>query len=218
MTPKTTESHIRPVKYLGLIHSAPHVSIFCGRKGSGKTFLLLQLLKDIDGYKNKYQNVIIVSPTFRLQRTWDSISPEGITVYESFSEEILNKIYNEQQPHINSLIILDDNGEDLRRINQKVFNKLISNSRHLNCSIIVLVQKLSQAPTILRSNGDLFACFAATSTRETDILHSEIGILEKKEFHRMFVDATKDQYSCFVVSMQKGKLCFYKNFAKKYVI
>ena len=204
------------MKFLGLANEKPHVTLFCGRKGSGKTSLLLKLLKDKEGYRNVYQEIIIISPTFRLQSQWETISGEGIAVYEQFSEDILNKTYNGQQPHINSLLILDDCGEDIKRVNQTVFNKLISNSRHLNCSIIALCQKMSQAPTILRSNTDVFAVFSACSIRETEILWAEIGILDKKRFHEIFTDATKDQYSCFVCSMEKGKLHFYKNFQTEY--
>ena len=201
-----------------MINNTPHVTLFCGRKGSGKTNLLLKLLKDKYGFKNVYQEIIIISPTLKLQNAWQTISGEGIKVFENFTEDVLNSIYENSKPHINSLLILDDNGEDLKRVNQSVFNKLISNSRHLNCSIIALVQKLSQAPTILRTNTDVFAVFSACSTRETEILWAEIGVLEKKSFYQIFTDATKDQYSCFVCSMHKGKLHFYKDFKDEYKI
>ena len=208
----------KEVKFKGLISDKPHISLLAGRKGSGKTQLLLKLLKDREGFRGVYEEIIIVSPTFRLQEAWQSLSPEGITVYEGFSEEILNKIYESQKPYTKSLLILDDNGEDLRRVNQSVFNKLISNSRHLNCSMIVLLQKISQAPTILRTNADVFAVFSACSVRETDMLWAEIGILQKKVFYQIFTDATTDQFSCFVCSMQNGKLRFYKNFKKEYSV
>jgi hypothetical protein len=206
----------KTVKYKGLINDKCHVTLFVGRKGSGKTQLLLKILKDKDGWRNVYQEIIIVSPTFKLQHCWQTISGEGVTVYESFSEETLDKIYKDQKPSVNSLLILDDNGEDLRRVNQTVFNKLISNSRHLNLSIVALLQKLSQAPTVLRSNADSFAVFSACSQREQDILWSEIGILDKKTFQKIFSDSTSEQYSCFVASMLKGKLHFYKNFTTEY--
>ena len=93
-----------------------------------------------------------------------------------------------------------------------MFNKLISNSRHLNCSIIALLQKLSQAPTILRSNADVFIVFSACSIRERDALHSEIGTVDKKVFEKMFNECTSEQYSAFVASIIDGKIGFYKNF------
>ena len=89
---------------------------------------MVQLLKDRDAYRGVYDEIIIISPTFRLQNEWKSISGEGITVHDAFSEEVLSGIYNEKQknPRRNSLLILDDNGDDLKKINQSIFNKLIS--------------------------------------------------------------------------------------------
>jgi hypothetical protein len=162
--------------------------------------------------------VIIVSPTFHLQKVWNTIAKEGVTVYNEFSTEILEKIYTAKQSktHIQTLLILDDNGDDLKRINQPIFQKMVSNSRHLNLSMVVLLQKITQAPTHLRSNSDSYVVFSACSTREIDQLYAEIGILDKQRFQILFRDAVQNQYSCFVGSMIDGKLRFYKNFEVEY--
>ena len=143
---------------------------------------------------------------------------EGVTVYNEFSTSTLEKIYNEKQknPNKNTLLVLDDNADDLKKISASLFNKLISNSRHIHCSMVVLLQKLTQAPTILRTNADTFAVFSATSTRETDALHAEIGVLDKKTFQKLFRHSTEDRYSCFVASMIDGKIRFFKNFQTEY--
>jgi Cdc6-like AAA superfamily ATPase len=204
---------------MGLINGGrPHISIFAGKKGSGKTQLLVKLLRDKHGYRGVYDEVIIVSPTFHLQKVWNTIAKEGVTVYNEFSTEILEKIYSEKQnkTHIQTLIILDDNGDDLKRINQPIFQKMVSNSRHLNISMVVLLQKITQAPTHLRSNSDSYVVFSACSTREIDQLYAEIGILDKQRFQFLFRDAVQNQYSCFVGSMLDGKLRFYRNFEFEY--
>ena len=205
-------------KYLGLINNRPHITILAGKKGSGKTQLLVKLLRDKQGYRGVYDEVIIVSPTFHLQNVWNTIAKEGVTVYDEFSTGILEKIYNEKQSRTNiqTLLILDDNGDDLKRINQPIFQKLVSNSRHLNISICVLLQKITQAPTHLRSNADSYCVFSACSTREIDQLYAEIGILDKQRFLSIFRDAVQNQYSCFVGSMIDGRLRFYKNFEVEY--
>ena len=103
--------------YRGLIVEKSHITLLVGRKSSGKTQLLIKLLKDKDGYRGEYQEIVIVSPTFKLQPVWKQLSPEGITVYESFSDAVLEKIYNQQQSSVNTLLILDDNGDhDLRKV------------------------------------------------------------------------------------------------------
>ena len=210
---QSTKRHLRNgSKFKGLIAEKPHITLFVGRKGSGKTQLLIKLLKDIDAFRGQYEEIIIVSPTFKLQPVWKQLSPEGITVYESFSDAVLETIYKEQQSNVNTLLILDDNGDDLRKVSPSIFNKLISNSRHLNLSIIALLQKITQSPTILRSNTDCFIVFSACSERERLALFAEIGTMSKKEFEIIFNDSTNEQYSCFVSSIQDGKIRFYKNF------
>ena len=205
-------------KYVGLIRDRPNVVVMAGRKGSGKTQLLVRLLRDKEGYRGVFDEVILISPTYHLQKIWSTISKEGVTVHDSFSTDTLEQIYNDKQknPSRKSLLILDDNGEDLKKINQSIFNKLISNSRHVNLSMVVLCQKITQCPTILRAQADTFCVFSATSTRETDQLHAEIGILDKKTFEKVFRSATGDRYSFFCCSMIEGQLRFYKNFETEY--
>ena len=204
------------MKYPALINDRPHITIFIGRKGSGKTALLLRLLKCQDGYKKIYQDITIVSPTFKLQECWKSLSAEGITVYEALTDELLEKLHNSQSPMTSSLIIFDDNGDQLRRCNPAILNKLVSNSRHLNCSMIFLQQKLTQLPTVIRAQFDVGLFFSACSYRETEALWAEIGILEKKRFFEIFRDATREQYGFFCVSMLNGKLRFFKNLTHEY--
>jgi len=72
------------------------VTILMRRKGSGKTALLLKLLKCKHGYKKRYQDITIVSPTFKLQECWKQLSAEGITVYEALTDELLEKLHDSQ--------------------------------------------------------------------------------------------------------------------------
>ena len=53
--------------YQGLINDRPHCTIFLGKKASGKTTLLLNLLLTIGGWFKIYNRVIIISSTFKDQ-------------------------------------------------------------------------------------------------------------------------------------------------------
>lgn len=137
----------------------------------------------------------------------ERLSPEGITVFETLTDGVLEQIYSvlEKKPkdeHV--LLITDDCGEDLKKCKPNLLNKLISNSRHLGVSLIGIFQKLSQSPTIWRSNTDTFVVFSATSTREIDALWNEIGVNSRAEFHKMFHATTQGPYSFFVASLDKG--------------
>ena len=204
----------------GLIRDSPHITLYIGRKSSGKTKLLIDMLLDKRGYRGVYGQVTIISPTFELQKaSWGRISGEGVTVYKEFTDAVLEKIYNDQQSNKSKcLVIFDDNGDDLRKVSPAVFNKLVSNSRHLGggLSIIALCQKLTQSPTILRSNSDCFVAFSANSLREQLILYQEVGVVDMKTFTRIFRDATEKQYSCLVITLIAGKIRFFKNFSEEY--
>ena len=186
-----------------------------GRKGSGKTQLTVKLLCSEHGFKGIYDQIIIISPTFMLQPIWARISPDGINVYLEFNPQVLQNLMNEQTANRTKkiLLILDDLGEDIVRSKEgaPIFHKLIANSRHLNISIICLHQKLTQAPTYLRANADVFITFASLSTRERDALYNEISVTDRKTFSRIFATATEEQYSTFAASFKDGKLRYYKN-------
>ena len=202
-------------KFLGIIDNTNHITLLIGRKGSGKTFLLIEIL--LSDWKGVYDDIIIVSPTFKLQNSaWGKIdTSSGFKIYDNFDEKTLVGIYNNalENPTRKKLLILDDNGEDIKKIRQNIFNKLVSNSRHMNLSMVVLLQKLTQAPCILRSNADTFACFSACSIRERDALFNEIGTLDKKEFAKHFNHCTAMPHCAFVASVQEGRIRFYDNFS-----
>lgn len=189
----------------GLINDRPHITLLVGRKGSGKTHLLVRLLKE--AWCGVYDEIIIVSGTFvsQFEKVWSQLSPEGITVHETFDESFVEKFMAEQSVSTkNSLLILDDLGDDLRKISPSVINKLVSNSRHYKLSIIALHQKLTQAPTIIRGNADSIISFSACSFLEREALWKEISTVPRKEFQVLFNKATQKKHGFLVSTIDKG--------------
>ncbi len=191
-----------------------------GRKGSGKTRLLVDVLTSRTGLMGLFDKVIIVSPTFERQPIFrQRIDGEGVTVYtEGLTTENLNTIYNKMmdKPKAeNTLIIFDDCADDVSRTDQKTMNKLVSNSRHLGVSLIFLQQKLTMLSTTVRVQTDIFVGFGATSAREVDALYHEIGIIPKKDFITLFRTYTQGDYSFFVSSIDRGgKITYNRNFRR----
>ena len=150
---------------------------------------------------------------------WSKLDPEGIEVYETLTDTLLNTIYIEQQDSTtNCLLLLDDCGHDLHQLDQKLLNKLIANSRHLGgsqmtpkgLSIICLHQKLTQSPTIMRANTDTIISFAASSFLEREALWKEVSTVPRREFLDIFNSATKDPHSYLVSTIDKGgRIRFY---------
>ena len=181
------------------------MTLICCRKGSGKSHLACRLLKT--AWCGVYDEIIFVSPTFRSQfhGLWSQLSPEGIVVHEKFDESFVENLMLQQSVSTkNSLLILDDNGEDMKKVLPSTINKLVSNSRHYRLSIICLFQKITQAPTILRANADSIISFPACSYLEREALWKEISTCDRKTFQRIFNEATEKKHSFLVSIIDKG--------------
>ena len=92
-------------------------------------------------------------------------------------------------------------------------NKLCSNSRHLNLSIVSLNQSYTQTPTILRNNADTIVTFSAISFREQDRLFKEVSVVDRKRFMEIFSFATELHAHAYLVSTigTDGCLRFYQS-------
>ena len=188
--------------------------ILNARKGSGKTTCLVNLLCDKRGWKGLYDRIYIFSPTFKTQYEilWKRISSEGVHVYETLSEPVLNHVYNTQHanPEIKSLLISDDCDEQWRKsIDQQLVNKIMTNSRHLNLSLCFLSQRMMMLPPSVRSQLDCLCVWAASSYHELDTIHKEFSCLPKKEFLEIFQRVTSQPYHFLSLVTQGGKIKMY---------
>jgi Poxvirus A32 protein len=212
--PPSKKKKLPPLK--GLLNENPHITAIVGKKNSGKSHLLCNLLRDPRGYKKKYTRVLFVSPTFRAQfdSLWKALDPEGIQVYEDVSNRLLETIVQEQtEDPAPTLLIFDDIADALKsQVDQSTLNRLVANSRHLGLSIVVLSQKVTMLPTVLRSQVDCWICYSACSYIELEALHREMSVLPRKEFLATFREATKAPYSFLCVSIVNGKIELNSNF------
>jgi hypothetical protein len=193
----------------GVIRNRSHATIIAGRKGSGKTQLFLKLIKTV--WKGVYTRVVIISPTFEAQfkDVFSQIDPAGLIVYtEGATVEIIEKIHKDCRVYAargeNTMVVIDDCGEQLRKIPPAAFSLWVSNSRHLLCSITHLVQKMTMSPTCLRSNVDCIIAFGATSMLDKEALYREMSTHDRKTFFAMFAKATEKQYSFMACCIQSG--------------
>jgi hypothetical protein len=141
------------------------------------------------------------------------LSPEGITVHEQLTEELIERIMKTVSAKGNgsTLLILDDLGEEFRKISPRIVNMLVSNSRHYKLSIICLHQRLTQAPPILRANADVVIAFSACSYTEIECLWKMVATTQRTKFQLMFNDATQEPHSYLVSMVDKGgRLRFYR--------
>lgn len=182
-----------------------------GKKGSGKSYLAVQLL--LTAWCKVYDRIIIISPTFAAQfkSLWYKIHPDGLTIYNDLTESLLHLILKDVSAgKDNVLLILDDLGEEFKRIDPRTVNLLIANSRHYKLSMLCLFQKLTQAPTIMRCNADCIIAFSSCSYIEVEALWKLVSKLPRKEFHALFARSTEGKRAYMVSLVDKyGSLKFY---------
>ena len=202
---------------MALVKTLPillHLTILAGKKASGKSYLACKLL--CTSYRYKYDSVIFISPTFRAQvdGLWDKLAPQGIEIHETLTEQlvmdIMEKVKNNKAKDIKTLLVLDDLGQELRKIAPRVLNMLVSNSRHYNLSLLCLHQRLTQSSTIFRANADVIIAFSACSYLEIECLWKMVATVPRRDFQKMFTEATQTPHSFMCCTVDEGgRLRFY---------
>jgi len=185
-----------------------HFYIISGASGSGKSNLIVNLLKSNKttkdkkhkkSYRNAFDNIILVSPSAHTikdsplenisnDQKFDSISEEVFELVDSMTEDSI-------QENKHTLLILDDISSQLRmKENEKILNQLIKNRRHLNLSIWIVTHKSTDASPALRSNANLIFLFRPKTTREIDTIQSEYMMMSKQRADEIMNAAYKDRY------------------------
>ncbi len=188
---------------------------------SGKTTTVGNLVlrpfgtEDVEGlqfYRNDFDgdDIYIVCPSILVDHKWRSIIygkriPEK-NIYNSYDEMELEKLYNKlAKEHLekprHKLVIFDDCsfGGDLKSKLNGVMSLFACNGRHHLISFIVTSQKYSDVSTTIRENATgmmLYAC----SQKQMDLIYNDVGECEKKEFMKMFRQATYQRNSCMIVN------------------
>jgi len=188
---------------------------------SGKTNLVANLLLDPNGvfYKNDFngEDIIIVSSTAttdnKMKKVIKLLDIPATNVMTSYDEDILDGIYsmlehdyreavdNQRKP-TPKLILLDDMsfGGQLKGKTHGIIAKLFCNGRHINVSTIVTSQKYTDILTTCRENATGLILFNCTD-KQIELISDDHNYLEsKKDFKRMFRDATNQKHSFMVVN------------------
>jgi energy-coupling factor transporter ATP-binding protein EcfA2 len=176
-----------------------NVWLIIGRKGSGKSTLVLNMMRKKELFRRHFNNIFLVSPSAirdpKFEKLCDELKGENkcyedcnadnlIEIrekIEQFNDNFLADEKNKKKkkkPH--SLLILDDCISDLNKNSEikNVINKMVMNSRHLKMSIWIISQKFKMISTSIRANADMLSFFNNTSEVERKALE-EFGISTK---------------------------------------
>lgn len=215
------------------IFDLPMRLVVCGSSGMGKTNLAIGnfLLRDSFYRKDfKGENVFLFtgsSSEQKLQTVIEQLDIPKSNIFPDYDERALEAIYDmlvddyneaiedHKRPE-NSLIILDDLGfknlfNKARKNNQ--VDRLFTNGRKYNISVILILQRWSMCSTNVRSNCS-GAIVGQITNKELELLERDMNYLDsKKKFFKMFREQTNgDKHSFMVFNLSKPDIYQDKNF------
>ena len=177
--------------------------LICGNSGSGKTNLLYHMLiepllyyDEIHLYaknleQEKYQNLM------NKMNEMSGRSGYGYDIMSVSNDKIIpitHLPYEDNQ----KIIIFDDY---VCEKNQREIVDYFLQGRHKNCSVIYLSQSFYKTPKDIRMNCSHFCIFEFSSSRERNMISSEIGVDKEK-----YKKATEKQYDFIYVDKKRKKV------------
>lgn len=132
-----------------------NTTVICGRQGSGKTNLLVNIIKKI--YKKKFHKIIVFMPessrNSMKDKIFDKLPPEQL--YEELTLEALINVHEQMKEdslkNIKTLVIYDDVQKSLKDWNiLQRLKVMVANQRHIKLVNLILVQNFFMIDKSLR--------------------------------------------------------------------
>ena len=185
--------------------------VFCGRSGSGKSNLLVNLIDR--HYKNYFNLTFFFSPTcyhddlpgyldIPHNRMFDSNFQGPLEHIIKIQNQLIKKKGLDKAPKI--LIIFDDIISQKRFMNSEFFTKMYIQNRHLGISTWVCTQSFNKIPRVCRMQANNLFVFAGSGS-EMEILAQEFTPphTKKKDFENLIKHATKERYNFLHINMRE---------------
>jgi hypothetical protein len=190
----------------------PHVSLFVGRCGSGKSQLMRSMLYDYQK-AGVFKFILCYCPT-KFNGDWDGILPKEYIRDDYSDENFMKHIkklkkWKENNPEKElpqSLIIMSDMMSKINWYSPEISNVAISH-RHYKLTFWMDCQYLQTASTntVLREISNYAFLFNTKYINSLKGYHMAFGNLfdDFKEFCAYFQQLTKEKYTCMVYDASK---------------
>jgi len=209
---------LRPVSYL-----------IVGRKGSGKSTMMLNLLKRKSSpYYRAFDNVFLVSPTAKKDAKFDKLVEElerDGKFYDELTEDVIdeiiqridtfNKEYKMEHPKSEprNLLIIDDCIHMMPTSTTKSsINAIYTNQRHSKLTVWTCSQQLNKINRLIRTNADMLTFFPTDNKKEFECIQDEWSI--KPDLLKEVYDYATDRDNSFLHIVFGRRPIFFKRFDK----
>ena len=196
------------------------IYVLTGSGGSGKTSLLLNMIKSKQIYRKKFHNRYYICPSVSFLSVEKHPFKDHDNVYHELNYSILEDIYNElieikekeKKPKY-SLIIIDDMADSMKDASiLKILNRMIIKARHVNCCFFFTLQSYYYFPKILRKQITYITIFKPKNIEEFYSLSKELFNLNQDDALKLYDYVFDAAYAHLDVDTVSN--IYYKNFNK----
>jgi len=207
------EIKLPPMMVNDTIPRHPFRMLNSGASGSGKSMLVLNLLKRRNFMENFFDDIFLFSPTARGDQIQILLELDPDHICDDLSDsgiEQLDYIFNKQNELIETmgylkapkiLIIFDDIISSQRFMNSNVFKKFFVQGRHISASVIVNTQKYHAIPRTMRLQATDIAFFPSSQSEVSRIAEEYCPPSKSvKQFTNLIDYATNEPYNFLYIN------------------
>jgi hypothetical protein len=179
------------------------VAIFIGKRGTGKTTLVTDILY----HKRHIPAGVVMSGTEEGNGHYGTIVPDSY-IYPDFDKDVVEKIISRQRRIARNksdgdsrvFMLMDDCLYDRKITREKCIRSLFFNGRHWSIFLLITMQYCMDMGPDLRSNCDyVFVCRENIRTVRERIYKSFFGIFPTFDMFCQVMDACTTDYQCLVL-------------------
>ena len=189
----------------------PHTAIFSGCTSCGKTQRVLDLIEK--EYKHHFENIVILCPTVRWNRTYLERSfiwnDDYVFVFEPKGNlfehvEKLSKLFSGEK----TLFIVDDMiaDETLDKKRQPLLELAIS-GRHKMHSLWLLTQSYTAIPKNLRRQKKQLFVWYPSEKSDLKMIDEETNLMNSEDLNKIKEQLKREKHACLYVRLDHPR-CF----------
>jgi hypothetical protein len=221
---KKSKIPLRGPMKIGVIPKPNTTSFICGRTGSGKSQLLLNLMLRPEFYgkkngKHYFHEIHVFSPTAKSDDIYEALELPDENLHVDLNTAELREIMDTQKEDIEKkgidkckriCIIYDDVQGNPRFLRSPEFKESVVANRHNNFTVFILGQSYKHIPRQVRLQSR-YIFFFQGSNNEREIIAEEVAApgLTKQEMLELVDFATEDEYAFLYVNLNE-------NFKRRY--
>ena len=184
----------------------PHTALFVAPTGVGKTHLALSLLEK--EYRNHFDFIVIICPTFRYNSTYKSRSwvwndPDVIPIQPGnqlyyLIEKISNLLTGDKTLFLIDEIIAD---ETLNKHHQPLLELVIS-GRQRGHSLWLLTQSCTAIPNNIRRQAKMLYIWYPKNRTDLNTIHEENDVISPEELARVKAQLKRGKHTWLIMRIE----------------